>query len=148
MRDTTTAAPPMTWSRAFPANPAQVREVRRFLADILDGRQAADDAVLCLSELAANATIHSRSHLPGGRFTVCAMLLGDRLRVEVRDQGGPWNPLPRDEPNGRGFTGRQRTGPRVGPQRRQHWPDRLVRDGLPLIAPRPDHAAQVFMEHS
>ena len=55
MRETTTA-PLIGWSRAFPATPAQVREARQFLAGILDGHPATDDAVLCLSELVTNAT--------------------------------------------------------------------------------------------
>ena len=79
MRETT-AAPLIGWSRAFPATPAQVREVRRFLAGILDGRQAADDAILCLSELVTNATIHSHSRQPGGHF---------RVRVEKARQPCP-----------------------------------------------------------
>ena len=104
MRDTTTAAPPLAGSRTFPAAPAQVREARRFLSVMLDGRAAADDAVVCLSELAANASIHSRSRRPGGLFTVRTELRGDHLRVEVRDEGGPWSRLPRDnEPHGRGL---------------------------------------------
>jgi serine/threonine-protein kinase RsbW len=51
---------------------------------------AADDAVLCLSELVSNAVLHGRSHRPGGRFTVRACLDAARLRVEVSDEGGPW----------------------------------------------------------
>jgi hypothetical protein len=44
--------------------------------------------VVCLSELAGNSVLHSRSRRPGGAFTV---------RAEVRDggyvrvEGGPWN---------------------------------------------------------
>jgi hypothetical protein len=49
------------------------------------------DAV-CASELAANATQHSRSRLPGGTFTVrVAIGPGHHARIEVRDTGGPWN---------------------------------------------------------
>jgi anti-sigma regulatory factor (Ser/Thr protein kinase) len=81
--------PPLSWSCAFPATPAQAREARRSLARLLDGHPAADDAALCLSELAANATMHSRSR-DGGYFTVRAQLSDDRVRVEVHDQGGPW----------------------------------------------------------
>ena len=104
MRDITTTAPPLARSRAFPATPAQVREARRFLAAVLDGRAAAEEAVLCVSELAANAMIHSRSRHPGGHFTVRAELHGDHVRVEVHDQGGPWTWLPRDdETHGRGL---------------------------------------------
>ncbi len=101
-----TAAPLVTWSRSFPAAPEQIREARRFLAGILDGHQVADDALLCLSELATNAIMHSRSRQPGGCFTVRAQLHGQRLRVEVRDQGGPWHSPTRpsaDEQNGRGL---------------------------------------------
>jgi anti-sigma regulatory factor (Ser/Thr protein kinase) len=100
----TTRVPPLAWSRAFAATPAHIREARRFLAAILDGHPAADDAVLCLSELAANAVLHSRSGQPGGHFTVRAGMHGDGLRVEVGDQGGPWTWLPRDdEQHGRGL---------------------------------------------
>ena len=63
-----------------------------------------DDAVLCLSELATNATIHSRSREPGGHFRVRAEVHGSRVRVEVSDQGGPWERSAKeDEQNGRGL---------------------------------------------
>ena len=99
------AAPVLGWSRAFPAVPAQVREARRFLSAILDGRPSADEAVLCLSELAANATTHSYSRRPGGHFTVRAGIHGGLLRVEVQDGGGPWTrPVRRrDGQHGRGL---------------------------------------------
>ena len=102
----TAAAPVITWARTFPAVPAQVREARRFLAGLLDGGQAADDALICLSELASNAVVHSRSSQAGGTFTVRVQLAGQRLRVEVCDQGGPWQSPGRasaDEQNGRGL---------------------------------------------
>ena len=85
------AAPQITWSRSFPATRQQVGEARGFLAEILAGRPAADDAVLCLSELASNAVLHSRSATPGAQFTVRATLKNDQLRVEVSDDGGPWH---------------------------------------------------------
>jgi serine/threonine-protein kinase RsbW len=100
-----TAAPLITWSRTFPAIPEQVREARRFLAAVLAGRDTTD-ALLCLSELVTNAVVHSHSSQPGGTFTVRAQLDGQRLRVEVGDQGGPWHPPGRagaDEQNGRGL---------------------------------------------
>jgi anti-sigma regulatory factor (Ser/Thr protein kinase) len=103
MRETTTA-PLIGWSRAFPAIPAQVREARQFLTGILDGHPATDDAVLCLSELVTNATIHSRSREPDGQFRVRAEVHGSRVRVEVSDQGGPWERSAKDdEQNGRGL---------------------------------------------
>lgn len=103
--------------RAFPGRPDQVGEARRFLAEILAdcpadcpaglaaGCPAGDDAVLCLSELAANAAIHSYSARPGGYFTVrVRMTSSGRLRVEVSDAGGPWTwPESGDHQHGRGF---------------------------------------------
>jgi anti-sigma regulatory factor (Ser/Thr protein kinase) len=101
---------PLAWSRAFPATPVQTGEARRFLSGILSDFPAADDAILCLSELAANATVHSHSRKPGGHFTVRAQIRpGERLRVEVQDQGGSWTragtqPEPsHDWPHGRGL---------------------------------------------
>lgn len=102
----TAAAPVITWARTFPAVPAQVREARRFVAGLLDGGPAAGDALICLSELASNEVVHSRSSQPGGTFTVRVQLADQRLRVEVCDQGGPWHSPGRassGEPGGRGL---------------------------------------------
>jgi serine/threonine-protein kinase RsbW len=90
----TAAAPPLAWSRAFAATPAQAGEARRFLAGILNGYLLADDAILCLSEMAANAILHSDSRKPGGHFTVRAEMHAGWLRVEVHDDGGPWTVPP------------------------------------------------------
>jgi anti-sigma regulatory factor (Ser/Thr protein kinase) len=98
-----TISPPQVWSRTFPAATAQIGQTRRFLAEILADEPTADDAVLCLSELATNATVHSRSR-DGGHFTVLVERHGQRLRVAVRDQGGPWaQPNGADEHHGRGL---------------------------------------------
>ena len=95
VRETSPACPalpvqPLAWSRTFLATPMQVREARQFLTRVLDGRPAANDAALCLGEVAANATIHSRSR-DGGHFTVRVQIYGGRLRVEVQDEGGSWS---------------------------------------------------------
>jgi serine/threonine-protein kinase RsbW len=79
-------------SRVFQARADQVCEARAFLRAALDGCPAADDAVLCISELATNAVLHSDSRKAGGTFTVRAEVHeGDYLWVEVEDNGGPWN---------------------------------------------------------
>jgi anti-sigma regulatory factor (Ser/Thr protein kinase) len=78
--------------RTFPARAAQVGDVRRFLARLLGASPLAADAVLCVSELAANAIQHSRSACPGGMFTVRVTLTATSLRVEVIDNGGQWHP--------------------------------------------------------
>ncbi len=104
MREPTTS-PLIAWSRTFPATAAQVGEARQFLSAILDGAADADDAVLCVSELATNATLHSRSREPGGKFTLRVERGEDRLRVEVRDDGGAWTWPPPDSAgvHGRGL---------------------------------------------
>lgn len=57
----------------------------------------ADDVILCASELAANAAVHSRSRLPGGIFTVRVVISsGQCAQIEVVDDGGPWTPALRD----------------------------------------------------
>ena len=83
------AAPPVT-ARVFAGDAGQVRAARRFLAGALDGCPATGDALLCVSELATNAVLHSRSGGPGGRFTVRATRRAGSVRVEVVDEGGPW----------------------------------------------------------
>ncbi|HUY45524.1 MAG TPA: ATP-binding protein [Streptosporangiaceae bacterium] len=97
------ATPPLRWSRTFPAQPDQVRHARRFLAQVLDGCPAADDAIVCLSELVTNALLHSVSSRPGGTFRVRATLWAGLLRVEVEDDG-PWEPgISHDSHGGRGL---------------------------------------------
>jgi anti-sigma regulatory factor (Ser/Thr protein kinase) len=103
-RGTVASAHPRRHHQVFPARADQAREARRFLSGLLDGSPAADDAILCLSELVTNAIVHSRSRQPGGIFTVRAEIHGGRLRVEVQDQGGPWTrPRPDDMQHGHGL---------------------------------------------
>ncbi len=77
----------------YPGTTRHIRTVRDDLRRLLDGCPIADDLVLCASELAANAVLHSHSGSPGGTFTVHATISpGDYARVEVRDNGGSWTP--------------------------------------------------------
>src|ERR1700730_19085902 len=88
----TTAAPPPACPPAVPATPEQSREAPRSLASVLNGCPVADDAILCVSELAANSCVHSASGQAGGTFTVRAEIhQGDYVWIEVEDSGGPWN---------------------------------------------------------
>ena len=92
-------ATPLRSSIRFPATTSQVTRARRFLASFLADSPLADDAVLCLSEVATNSVLHSNSHFEGGRFTVNVERYDDgHVRVEVEDQGGPW--VQRTKPEG------------------------------------------------
>ena len=84
-------------SVTYPGRIEHIRIVRADLRAVLHGCPMADDVILCTSELAANATIHSRSQLPGGTFTVRVKISpGDYAWIEVEDDGGPKSPELRD----------------------------------------------------
>ena len=82
----------MRWLRVFPGVPAQVAEVRQFVAFLLDGCPAREALVSCASELSANAVVHTASG-DGGFFTVEVSYPRSGLgRVSVTDAGGPTKP--------------------------------------------------------
>jgi len=56
----------------YRGNMEYVSAVRADLRALLPDCPMADDVILCASELAANAALHSHSRLPGGTFTVRA----------------------------------------------------------------------------
>lgn len=85
------AGPQAAWEKTYPGLPAQARAVRADLRPLLAGCRAADETLLLISELAANAIKHSDSGRPGGTFTVrLARWPGRGVQAEVRDQGGAW----------------------------------------------------------
>ncbi|WP_030024487.1 ATP-binding protein [Streptomyces monomycini] len=74
----------------LPRHPRSARRARKYLRELAEVWQlqseATDTAVLMLSELTANACVHSRA--PRGRYVrVRCLLHGERLRVEVSDAG-------------------------------------------------------------
>ena len=74
-----------------PGRPEEVGRVRSVLRRFLEDCPAALDVLLCASELAANAVLHSDTGDTGGTFTVRAELSpGDYVAVEVEDGGGRW----------------------------------------------------------
>ena len=75
----------------YPGAAEHIRAVRADLRPLLTDCPMADDVILCASELAANAALHSNSRLPGGTFTIRATISPrHHVRVEVQDHGGPW----------------------------------------------------------
>ena len=88
----------------YGGRPEHVRQARADARDLLAGCPVADDVILCLSELAANAVLHSNSRRPGGTFTVrIGGRPGAHIRLEVDDDGGPWLAPAPDPGSGRGL---------------------------------------------
>lgn len=98
------AAEAVTFERGYPGTASQASRVRADLAAITGKCPVAEDVILLASELAANATRHSRSGWPGGAFTVRADFHPDDYAwVEVIDQDGQWSEPRPDDENGRGL---------------------------------------------
>jgi serine/threonine-protein kinase RsbW len=78
------------FEKAFPGDVRDIAQVRRQVRDYLGHIPALDDVLLVVSELAANAVLHSRSR--DGLFTVRVESLPGLVHVEVHDLGGPLVP--------------------------------------------------------
>ena len=115
----------------YPGRADQLHHVRRAVARHLAGCPAADDATLILSELAANAILHSAS---GGQFfTVRAELFPDYVWVEAEDLGGPWRfRQPDGRPHGLDVI-QALTGP-------DNWGVEIITDGGRIVWARLDLA--------
>lgn len=100
------SAAPAIQTRDFGARLPELQDVRRFVASVMAGHPAVDDAILAVSELAANAIEHSAAASSAG-FTVQVAHLADAVRIEVDDAGGPDQPrlasAPDDATRGRGL---------------------------------------------
>lgn len=84
-----------TFARVFSGVPEQIKTARDQVRDFLGRCPATDDAVLVISELATNATVHSLSG--NGTFTVRVTRCCTYVHLEVEDAGGPWVPSARDD---------------------------------------------------
>jgi hypothetical protein len=80
--------------RVFPGRADQVTEVRRFIKWALAGCPVVDDAILCVSELATNALLHSTSG-DGGEFEITVQRGQWSVRVAVSDDGSHDKPAVR-----------------------------------------------------
>jgi len=105
MRTPAPASPgPRASASTYPGGPEHVRRVRADVRRLLGGCPVADDVILCVSELATNAAVHSDSRRAGGTFTVrTESRPGADVRIEVEDAGGPWISAVPDPAHGRGL---------------------------------------------
>jgi hypothetical protein len=78
----------------YPGSAEHISAVRADLRPLLRDCPMADDVILCASELAANAALHSHSRLPGGTFTVHA---------KMRPGDHAWTPKPSDAARAHGL---------------------------------------------
>jgi anti-sigma regulatory factor (Ser/Thr protein kinase) len=66
-----------------------VREVRAYLCEVLDGAGVdLGDVDLMASEVVTNAVRHTASGRPGGHVWVAVVAADDAVRVEITDEGG------------------------------------------------------------
>ena len=127
-----------TAARRFPATPASVSLARGFAAAALPdfSPDEADDLVLLLSELAANAVQHAATE-----FEVAVFMAPDgrSVRVEVSD-GDPGYPVPQrqatDAPHGRGLHIVHALADAWGVEMHRDQPGKTVWFTLPLSGAR------------
>lgn len=102
---TTTATIPK--ASTFAGSPEEIRNVRHFVGQCIEGCPVADDVILLASELATNAVRHTASGLDG-TFCVLVQAVNGLVRVEVHDLGSDGAPAIRHtsspEESGAGLT--------------------------------------------
>ena len=81
----------------LPGVPESVREARDLVRSQLGPGPVAEAAVLCVSELAANAIAYTRSGLPGGTFAVSVQAVPGGVVIRVRDGGARTLPVLSDQ---------------------------------------------------
>jgi anti-sigma regulatory factor (Ser/Thr protein kinase) len=92
----TAGSGPASRTHSFPGEPRQVARARAFVAAALAGCPAREALLMCVSELAANAVVHTASGA-GGEFTVEVIRPADGVAlVAVTDEGGEDRPVVRD----------------------------------------------------
>ncbi|QHA05259.1 ATP-binding protein [Streptomyces broussonetiae] len=76
------------WGLSCPGFPEEVSRARRWTRDILRGSPLAADAELIVSELSANAILHTASGLESGRFHLALAVSPQVIALSVTDDGG------------------------------------------------------------
>lgn len=103
---TTMVAVPATGiKRVFAGALDQVGEAREWVLGLLQECDRRDDVALVVTELGANAVIHSGSGRDGGTFTVRLALTTTAVELTVADQGPLSVPAQREpDESGRGLS--------------------------------------------
>jgi len=112
-------------SRWLPARPAAPRQARALVGSVCTGigEEAAQTAALLASELVTNGILHggARRGRGDGSILFTAVRRADRVLVEVLDDGGGFEPGPRDRdlltPGGFGLQLVERLSDRWGVER-------------------------------
>jgi anti-sigma regulatory factor (Ser/Thr protein kinase) len=78
--------------RSCPGFPEEVSRARRWTRDILSGSPLADDAELIVSELSANAILHTASGRESGSFHLALAVSSQVVALSVTDNGGAGAP--------------------------------------------------------
>ena len=76
------------WGLTCPGFPEEVSRARRWTRDILRGSPFAEDAELIVSELSANAILHTASGRESGSFHLALAVSSQVVAVSVTDDGG------------------------------------------------------------
>ncbi|MFJ6126058.1 ATP-binding protein [Streptomyces griseoviridis] len=76
------------WGLSCPGFPEEVSRARRWTRDILRGSPFAEDAELIVSELSANAILHTASGREYGSFHLAVAVSAQVVAVSVTDDGG------------------------------------------------------------
>lgn len=79
---------PRAWGMSCPGVPEEVGRARRWTRDILRDSPLADDAELIVSELTANAILHTASGRESGNFHLAVVVSARVVAVSVTDEGG------------------------------------------------------------
>ncbi|MEW1860689.1 ATP-binding protein [Streptomyces sp. NPDC088194] len=76
------------WGLTCPGSPEEVGRARRWTRDILRESPCADDAALIVTELGANALLHTISGDPAGTFHITLAVSAQLVSISVTDSGG------------------------------------------------------------
>ncbi|MFI1536520.1 ATP-binding protein [Streptomyces anandii] len=76
------------WGLTCPGFPEEVSRARRWTRDILRGSPLAEDAELIVSELSANAILHTASGRDSGSFHLVLAVSAQIIALSVTDGGG------------------------------------------------------------